>query len=119
MRKIARVALPCISSLTSPQHLIEHKNPGPSEIDLGMSLAAGPGRGGGSSTSQDVSSLPSELRLHVDQHVKYIQALDTRKDEYAYWLTEHLRLNGVYWGLTALHLLGHPDALPRYVGYGS
>lgn len=31
----------------------------------------------------------------------------------AYWLTEHLRLNGVYWGLTALHLLGQPDALPR------
>jgi geranylgeranyl transferase type-2 subunit beta len=24
-----------------------------------------------------------------------------------------LRLNGLYWGLTALHLLGHPDALPR------
>ncbi|KAJ9503498.1 Rab geranylgeranyltransferase [Exophiala xenobiotica] len=36
-----------------------------------------------------------------------------RKDELDYWLTEHLRLNGVYWGLTALHLLGHPDALPR------
>ena len=30
-----------------------------------------------------------------------------------YWLTEHLRLNGVYWGLTALYLLGHPDALSR------
>ena len=30
-----------------------------------------------------------------------------------YWLTEHLRLNGVYWGLTALCLLGNPDALPR------
>lgn len=28
-------------------------------------------------------------------------------------MTEHLRLNGVYWGLTALHLLGHPQALPR------
>lgn len=28
-------------------------------------------------------------------------------------MTEHLRLNGVYWGLTALHLLGRPDALPR------
>jgi len=27
-------------------------------------------------------------------------------------LTEHLRLSGLYWGLTALHLLGHPDALP-------
>jgi geranylgeranyl transferase type-2 subunit beta len=36
-----------------------------------------------------------------------------RKDEIQYWLTEHLRLNGVYWGLIALHLLGHPDALPR------
>lgn len=36
-----------------------------------------------------------------------------RKDELEYWLTEHLRLNGVYWGLTALCLLGHPDALPR------
>ena len=28
-------------------------------------------------------------------------------------MTEHLRLNGVYWGLSALHLLGHPHALPR------
>jgi geranylgeranyl transferase type-2 subunit beta len=36
-----------------------------------------------------------------------------RKDELEYWLTEHLRLNGLYWALTALHLLGHPDALPR------
>lgn len=36
-----------------------------------------------------------------------------RRDELEYWLTEHLRLNGVYWGLTALHLLDHPEALPR------
>jgi geranylgeranyl transferase type-2 subunit beta len=36
-----------------------------------------------------------------------------RRDELEYWLTEHLRLNGVYWGLTSLHLLGHPEALPR------
>lgn len=28
-------------------------------------------------------------------------------------MTEHLRLSGVYWGLTALHLMGHPEALPR------
>jgi geranylgeranyl transferase type-2 subunit beta len=28
-------------------------------------------------------------------------------------LTEHLRLNGVYWGLTALFLLGEPKALDR------
>jgi geranylgeranyl transferase type-2 subunit beta len=42
-----------------------------------------------------------------------VDVLLQRKDEIEYWLTEHLRLNGVYWGLTALHLLGHPDALPR------
>ncbi|PHH91278.1 hypothetical protein CDD83_1088 [Cordyceps sp. RAO-2017] len=56
---------------------------------------------------------PSELRLAAEAHVKYVQSLDTKKDELDYWLTEHLRLNGVYWGLTALHLLGRPDALPR------
>ncbi|KAI1739417.1 terpenoid cyclases/Protein prenyltransferase [Xylaria scruposa] len=54
-----------------------------------------------------------KLVLATDQHVKYIQSLDTRKDEFDYWLTEHLRLNGLYWGLTALHLLKRPDALPR------
>ena len=36
-----------------------------------------------------------------------------RKDELEYWWTEHLRLNGVYWGVTALHLLGRPEALPK------
>lgn len=63
--------------------------------------------------SQTSEQLPGELSLATSAHVKYIQSLDTRKDEYDYWLTEHLRLNGLYWGLTALHLLGHPDALPR------
>ncbi|KAK5663313.1 hypothetical protein OQA88_3741 [Cercophora sp. LCS_1] len=59
----------------------------------------------------NTQSLPDEL--FTSAHVKYIQSLDTRKDDYNYWLTEHLRLNGLYWGLTSLHLLGHPDALPR------
>lgn len=31
----------------------------------------------------------------------------------AYHLTEHLRMNGIYWGLTALALMGKQDALPR------
>ncbi|KAK3167799.1 hypothetical protein OEA41_004245 [Lepraria neglecta] len=73
-----------------------------------MSLVSGPGRGGTSA-----GAVPDELKLAVDNHVKYIQSLDTRQDELEYWLTEHLRLNGVYWGLTALHLLGHPEGLPR------
>lgn len=36
-----------------------------------------------------------------------------RRDELAYYLTEHLRMNGIYWGLTALCLMGHQDALNR------
>ncbi|CAK1368060.1 unnamed protein product [Cercospora beticola] len=74
-----------------------------------MSLAAGPGRGGGVGAAQ----LPGELQLVVDKHVAYVQSLDTRRDELEYHLTEHLRISGIYWGLVSLHLLGHPDALPR------
>jgi len=28
-------------------------------------------------------------------------------------VTEHLRVSGLYWGLTALTILGREDALPR------
>lgn len=45
-----------------------------------MSLVAGPGRGGTGATasaSASASSLPPDLRLAVDQHVRYIQSLDT------------------------------------------
>ena len=59
------------------------------------------------------SETSQELKLLTNAHVKYITSLDTRRDELDYWLTEHLRLNGVYWGLVGLHLLGRPDALPR------
>jgi geranylgeranyl transferase type-2 subunit beta len=54
-----------------------------------------------------------ELTLHIQKHVSYIQGLDSRKDTLDYWLTEHLRLSGVYWGLTALCLLGYPEGLSR------
>ncbi|KAK7049504.1 Rab geranylgeranyltransferase [Paramarasmius palmivorus] len=50
--------------------------------------------------------------LLIPQHVSYIQDLGKNKD-LAYHLTAHLRMNGVYWGLTALHIMGHPEALDR------
>jgi geranylgeranyl transferase type-2 subunit beta len=59
------------------------------------------------------SRAPAAPAFHVDKHVHYITTLDTAKDTLSYHLSEHLRINGVYWGLTALHILGHPDALPR------
>lgn len=55
--------------------------------------------------------LPSELL--ISKHVSYIQSLDKKRDDLAYYYTEHLRMNGIYWGLTALALMGREDALPR------
>lgn len=63
-------------------------------------------------TKATTTDLPPELTLLVEKHITYIQSLDTRQDRLEYWLTEHLRLNGLYWGLCALHLLGRPSALP-------
>lgn len=73
-------------------------------------------------------------KLLVDLHVSYIQGLDTvsssrsslslrahlgssrhaqKRQDLAYYFTEHLRMNGIYWGLTTLALMGRQDALPK------
>ncbi|KAF5347764.1 hypothetical protein D9756_010334 [Leucocoprinus leucothites] len=51
--------------------------------------------------------------LNIPLHVQYIQNLGKSSDELIYHLTSHLRLNAIYWGLTALCLMGHKDALDR------
>eukprot|EP01098_Paradermamoeba_levis_P010777 TRINITY_DN4543_c0_g1_i2.p1 TRINITY_DN4543_c0_g1~~TRINITY_DN4543_c0_g1_i2.p1 ORF type:complete len:334 (+),score=69.92 TRINITY_DN4543_c0_g1_i2:126-1127(+) len=51
--------------------------------------------------------------LFVEKHTSFIKALEEKKDTFEYWVTEHLRVSGVYWGLTSLelvsrlHLLDH------------
>ncbi|KAG6831548.1 hypothetical protein H0H92_009467 [Tricholoma furcatifolium] len=59
------------------------------------------------------TSSPSTSQLAIPLHVSYIKALGDNKDDLAYHLTAHLRLNAVYWGLTALCIMGHKDALDR------
>ena len=73
--------------------------------------------------------------LDVSLHVKYIQSLGEvryptldsaiiafksnalrfaqNKDDLVYHLTAHLQMNAVYWGLTALCVMGHKEALDR------
>lgn len=51
--------------------------------------------------------------LFIPLHVAFIQALDKKRDSLAYHFTTHLRMNGVYWGLTALEILGKPEVLDR------
>ncbi|TFY74074.1 hypothetical protein EWM64_g9938, partial [Hericium alpestre] len=56
-----------------------------------------------------LSSPPIELL--VDLHVKSIQNLSENTDDLNYHLTAHLRINAVYWALTALCIMGRKDAL--------
>ncbi|KAF8066736.1 terpenoid cyclases/protein prenyltransferase alpha-alpha toroid [Lyophyllum atratum] len=55
----------------------------------------------------------SELPLAIHLHVQYIKSLGENKDDLAYHLTAHLRLNAVYWGLTALWIMGHKETFDR------
>jgi geranylgeranyl transferase type-2 subunit beta len=58
-----------------------------------------------------MSASPPEL--HKALHIKYIQTLGENKDDLAYHLTTHLRMNAIYWGLTALCIMGSQDTLDR------
>lgn len=37
----------------------------------------------------------------------------SQESDLSYHLSEHLRMNGIYWGLVALYVLGRQDALDR------
>ena len=77
-----------------------------------------------------LSTITMSSELLIPLHVQYIQklgevrldptclicislSLSQNKDDLVYHLTSHLRLNAVYWGLTALCIMGHQDALSR------
>ena len=44
--------------------------------------------------------------FHIDKHVQYIQKISADVQSYEYLVTQHLRMSGIYWGLTSLALLG-------------
>ncbi|ODQ64248.1 terpenoid cyclases/Protein prenyltransferase [Nadsonia fulvescens var. elongata DSM 6958] len=55
----------------------------------------------------------TQLKYFKEKHIAYIKDLGEKTDELEYWLSEHLRMNGLYWGLTALALMGSVDTLDR------
>ena len=57
--------------------------------------------------------MSGSLTLLKEKHIRYIESLDTKKHNFEYWLTEHLRLNGIYWGLTALCVLDSPETFVK------
>jgi len=57
--------------------------------------------------------MKNESQLLIPLHVSYIKALGDNKDDLAYHMTTHLRMNAIYWGLTALCVMDHKEALNR------
>ncbi|XP_049963725.1 geranylgeranyl transferase type-2 subunit beta isoform X2 [Schistocerca serialis cubense] len=56
-------------------------------------------------------SHPKELLLQ--KHSDYIASYGMNKDEYEYCMTEYLRMSGMYWGLTAIELMGNLDRMNK------
>ncbi|KAK3697599.1 hypothetical protein RRG08_033329 [Elysia crispata] len=51
--------------------------------------------------------------LFLQKHADYIAAYGEKKDDYEYVMTEFLRMNGMYWGLTGMALAGQLDRMDR------
>eukprot|EP00897_Mesotaenium_endlicherianum_P009870 jgi/Mesen1/8911/ME000541S08302 len=45
--------------------------------------------------------------LLVEKHKAFVKDMGKKTDEFEYAASEHLRMSGVYWGLTTMALLGH------------
>ncbi|DBA85378.1 TPA: Geranylgeranyl transferase type-2 subunit beta 1 [Trebouxia sp. C0005] len=60
----------------------------------------------GHTTPED---LGARAQLLVEKHAAYIKKVADAKDTLEAHVTEHFRLSGVYWGLTALYLMGKLD----------
>jgi len=41
-----------------------------------------------------------------DKHIEYIRKISNDTESFEYLASQHLRMSGVYWGLTSLVLLG-------------
>eukprot|EP01133_Synstelium_polycarpum_P011905 gene11905-13871_t len=67
----------------------------------------------------DLNNLNSLNAMHIPinihrHHLYTMTDLNTIKEEdFEYWVTEHLRMNGMYWGMATLYLLGSLDRLNR------
>ncbi|EPS71823.1 hypothetical protein M569_02935 [Genlisea aurea] len=51
--------------------------------------------------------------LKVGKHAKYILSVEKKKDVFESVVMEHIRLNGAYWGLTTLDIIGKLNAVDQ------
>jgi geranylgeranyl transferase type-2 subunit beta len=59
----------------------------------------------------------NEIPFCTQLHLGYIRKVSSDTESFEYLVTQHLRMSGVYWGLTSLSLLGIDlKQEPSYVG---
>lgn len=51
--------------------------------------------------------------LLLQKHIDYIASYGVNKDEFEYCMTEYLRMSGMYWGLTAMDIMGSLQHMDR------
>ena len=51
--------------------------------------------------------------LLTPKHSDFILKYGQDKDDYEYVMSEFLRMNGIYWGLTAMDLMHHCDKMNK------
>ncbi|KOX67356.1 Geranylgeranyl transferase type-2 subunit beta, partial [Melipona quadrifasciata] len=61
----------------------------------------------------DIELPASVPELLLEKHANFLLSYGTDKDEYMYCMTEHMRMSGMYWGLTALDLMGKLEQTNR------
>lgn len=44
--------------------------------------------------------------FHEEKHIQYIKKVASDTESFEFVVSQHLRMSGVYWGLTALSVLG-------------
>ena len=45
--------------------------------------------------------------------MRFVKSLETATETFEYYVTEHLRMSGVYWGLCAMELMEAGDEMDR------
>jgi len=57
----------------------------------------------------------STTELSLQKHADYIASYGEKKDDYEYCMTEYLRMSGIYWGITAMDLMGQLNRMDKQI----
>ncbi|XP_015511660.1 geranylgeranyl transferase type-2 subunit beta [Neodiprion pinetum] len=62
---------------------------------------------------KDVVLPPKIPKLLIEKHGNYLASYGNNKDDYEFCMTEYLRMSGMFWGLTAMDLMGQLDRMDK------